>query len=935
MLVPSSSDSTRAAPLDGALSFSILLQEQRDITLNSAKSGVTGLLSAIQSAPQDYTTLLQTATEVLDLQNDAASRLSNPVWITTPDTTALVSALDTALTAALASVTTATSNTLAAATTAKNGTADPSTEHDLAVDVETAANALQTALAQIVAGDDATAATTVATARTDAATARNDALALLTTINGQSPVPAARIAATTAVLAAAQAVLDRADEIDAALATAVVAAAGETPTSYQLTEDTGNPTLLTVWGDSGTLSLTDASGAGVLISADGRVDSIPASGQGWQFQSDATFVLPDGTKISVTPGNPASLLATRGQQQLEVVNFGPGLTATTSLSDKGGVKADSARNDGYVFTMGATRADWTLAGAVLGDDATGRETVATTPLTNEVKIDVSNVTMPANLADKLTAIGFDAAAYDTNNDGKFNNQELQALSAAVEKLVTGAISRFDSALSRTAAAVGPMQRLNQFLARLVAASDRRQASHLQATAEEREQLRQIQRDIDEAHYGLRAAPAAKPAVPANVVAAARVVLNQVDTFGGPPTDPTPGRPRQSTPPRSERSDTGRPPSPDRIVPSGFDQSLRRAERLLSGFAGGAPLRPTLSPPAPGTPTSPTTETPAEPTLPLTSDLPADLPADALPEPAFPATTNLTPPPVEQEETAMPGVPTPAPAADPAVPPGSDSRERRAVSPARPDLSRPVPPPPFRNNPDVLRTTPPAPPSDQTPLDQPPPSGPTDSPALPSGSDRSPVSTTANENRPGREVTRPVESQANPIPPAIPSSVSNPALPLDIPAPSAPPSPDRVVKATRPAAPSGLPPLPGTGYPATGPDPLEGPDPSSGSDLGYLRANRLRLEQHLSVHREHLARKHEVQSGVRQAVEQFVALVSQDEELRQVFQADDLSDEQIEAFRGKVESIERDLGVTWGGPVEKSPQGEANLQARMLKSGMMI
>ena len=49
----------------------------------------------------------------------------------------------------------------------------------------------------------------------------------------------------------------------------------------------------------------------------------------------------------------------------------------------------------------------------------------------------------------------------------------------------------------------------------------------------------------------------------------------------------------------------------------------------------------------------------------------------------------------------------------------------------------------------------------------------------------------------------------------------------------------------------------------------------------------------------------------------------------------VSDAQRAAFKGQVVALERELGLTWGGNVAKTPQGEANLNARVLASGMMI
>lgn len=80
---------------------------------------------------------------------------------------------------------------------------------------------------------------------------------------------------------------------------------------------------------------------------------------------------------------------------------------------------------------------------------------------------------------------------------------------------------------------------------------------------------------------------------------------------------------------------------------------------------------------------------------------------------------------------------------------------------------------------------------------------------------------------------------------------------------------------------------------------------------------------------------QLQDELRQVVTQLVNLVARDDQLRAVFRADDLTDDQRSAFKSQVVELERELGIDWGGAMERTPQGEARLQARVLASGMMI
>jgi len=97
----------------------------------------------------------------------------------------------------------------------------------------------------------------------------------------------------------------------------------------------------------------------------------------------------------------------------------------------------------------------------------------------------------------------------------------------------------------------------------------------------------------------------------------------------------------------------------------------------------------------------------------------------------------------------------------------------------------------------------------------------------------------------------------------------------------------------------------------------------------------RIDQFRQVYHQQIERARTLQGDVRQAVERFLVLVGQDAELSQVFHSEDLSDDQRDAFRGKIEQLEKDTGLTWGANPEQTPQGEANLAARILRSGMMI
>ena len=80
---------------------------------------------------------------------------------------------------------------------------------------------------------------------------------------------------------------------------------------------------------------------------------------------------------------------------------------------------------------------------------------------------------------------------------------------------------------------------------------------------------------------------------------------------------------------------------------------------------------------------------------------------------------------------------------------------------------------------------------------------------------------------------------------------------------------------------------------------------------------------------------QLRQEIRQVVEQFISLVAHDDHLRKVFHADDLSVEQVKDFKAKITTIERELGIEWGGDPDKGPTQQANLNLLLLTRGTRI
>jgi hypothetical protein len=1009
-------DSTRTAATDGALSFSVLLNTTRELTLGTAQSTVSGLLTAIREAPASYADLLNAATDAVETQTTAAEKLVNPPWESASQATldAIRASVDGVLASLIAAQRALATTARDSAANTAAGAADPSTERTLATDVATAGDLLLTALGQLETNNDATGATTLADARSQAAAALASAQTHLADLQSQDPLPAARIAQTQATIAAAQSIIAVVDTVSA---NTFVGPAGQAPTTYRLKSEVQPETYVSVWGSSGAISLTDANGNGILITSDGKVDTIPPGGAGWQFTTDSTFLLPDGTKVSFEPGSPASVLLTRGQQRITIDSLAPGQTPSVQQQSGGGLAADKNRNDGHIFEMSGGLSSWTLAGSALGDVPGSREVVATTPLTNEREVDVTLTPLPNELVAFLANYGIDPTTFDTDGDGLYSSKELQVLVATLDAAVGGLQTRFDSALSNSIAALESLLKLNQFLESILEESERRDANRRQLSAEQKDQVVVIQREIAAALAALRSDRSSNEAKP-TLVGDALAVLEQVEATPppAPPTSgfaPTPPRDPVSPPPVPPQSVPSTPPAPQpppvALTPVdpgsvALAQSFRRAERLLSGFGDGLPalrFAPATPPATPLPPTPPTegilpgleTLSPTDtgileqqPALPgqdqeatVNQDRggppptvrPFPPPPAPQPPPAPAAAPDFAPPPptfgeVPRPPTAPPavgirnveappgppleGVPAPTVSDRRQVPPGEvqgvvKQPFAEVVPAVAPPSSGPVPSneeAPALDAFGLPTATPPLPPSPPPRLGEIP--GPPPLSGVPQAS-TPPTSRPGPAPQPGGG---PVNVTRGPQAPVIGLQEQPPArglgetpspsgeTPEPVPTPTPPLSlADVLAAAIRPRQPNGLQNIPGSRFSAVGPDPAVAPDTTFGASDGFRREFERRLDQHRSAYEASLQRSGHVQVQVRQVVERFLVLVGQDEELRKVFTSDDLSDEQQVQFKEKVQSLERELGVAWGVEPEKTPQGEANLSNRLLKSGLMI
>lgn len=180
-------------------------------------------------------------------------------------------------------------------------------------------------------------------------------------------------------------------------------------------------------------TLTDKEGNKVKIWGDPHVDENADGTTDWDFKQNATFVLADGTKISVGTvpyGNgqnvTSSLTITRGDEVV-TVNGIDNNNVTYTDSNTGGRSVDARTNDGYIFQEGSGGVDdWTTTNTsgqqveIRSNQAMGEA------LQNEVAIETNDVEMSQAMKDFLAA-NPQIAYTDSDGDGKLTATEYKTL----------------------------------------------------------------------------------------------------------------------------------------------------------------------------------------------------------------------------------------------------------------------------------------------------------------------------------------------------------------------------------------------------------------------------------------------------------------------------------------------------------------------------
>lgn len=197
---------------------------------------------------------------------------------------------------------------------------------------------------------------------------------------------------------------------------------------------------IVIHGKKESWSIIDADGKTTKIWGDPHVSEGDRSGH-WDFQSNSTFVLDDGTKITVdttskgrSDGNVYTngLTITKGNQSLQVTGIADNKPEIGNPSLNGG-QLDKSTNDGHVFMMGDHADDWVYEQT--GEEVTGsknyKQAVQNEYVTDNAKNnDIYNQTLTPE--DKELLKQLNITVYDASGVGMLTPDEIQNLQTQIK-----------------------------------------------------------------------------------------------------------------------------------------------------------------------------------------------------------------------------------------------------------------------------------------------------------------------------------------------------------------------------------------------------------------------------------------------------------------------------------------------------------------------
>lgn len=598
----------RAGALDGSLAYAMVYEQHRELVTQTALSGLRGL-EQILSETGIYGTAMRSLQEAsgkieeanIEAQKDPFQSASGN--LRDQHRNAMINGFRTqgGQYSARASYLDNRAQELIDSTIASNP------ERTLANDLQWASSELyRLGVGYLVnQGDPAASLHHATLARDAASTVQTKAQALMQTLSAITPFPSARYNKVDEIYKAAGEVIEHANSIiQFDTQSPIARIRNETPTTHDL----GGGYSLSTWGNSGYWTLTDANGEGILVHPNGNVDNLKG-GAGWKFDTTSTFVLPNQTKITVNPGSSTNLLISRGIHAFTLGNLNGGASpSTSSYTELNGRDADRASNDGHILELNGNGGAWRNGGNVLGDTG-GREVIGTVAISNELRLDPTDVTISAELKSFLTELGI--TDYDYDGDGKLNNTELMNVATHTATYIKQMQDAYEEALQRLAKANAVLNELNELMDRLRKETDRAADSRGQDSVNAKSELQSIEQRLIAALQSLQGTEASIP-VQGNIETSASKVLEQLTsvTQNGRVTPP-PAIPGTLSQPDVTPAPTGLGSAPGTVstqpqIPTStspmtdpIGDSLRRAGRLLSGIRGGGHLNSLELPPKPG------------------------------------------------------------------------------------------------------------------------------------------------------------------------------------------------------------------------------------------------------------------------------------------------------------------------------------------------
>ncbi len=199
-----------------------------------------------------------------------------------------------------------------------------------------------------------------------------------------------------------------------------------------------------IHGESEKWTILDANGNKTDIWGDPHVSEGDRDGEkNWDFQNDATFVFPDGTKITCIckdvkqeGGNYVysdELVITKGNQSLTVTGLA---NNEPQIGEPAldGAKLDIDTNDGHIFTMGDEADDWMHKGQEIGGDWRNL-TAGIGDIENENTLAGDSSSMLDNVLTKdeqnlLKELGI--TVYDASGVGMLTPEEINNLSTQIK-----------------------------------------------------------------------------------------------------------------------------------------------------------------------------------------------------------------------------------------------------------------------------------------------------------------------------------------------------------------------------------------------------------------------------------------------------------------------------------------------------------------------